>query len=328
MFYGVGDAGQQKLLDARVCIIGVGALGSVIANNLCRSGVGYIRIADRDYVERTNLQRQVLFTEKDASENLPKAIVASRHLSEINSEIVIDPIIDDVNSTNIEEYIKDVDLVIDGTDNFETRFLINEACDKLHKKWIYGGVVGSSGATMNFLQDGGPCFRCFMPEIPEEGSYPTCGTDGVLNSVSGIIASYETTEALKILIGADTVSREYHAIDVWDNLSDYIEIEKVPDCPVCVQKRYELLDRAAGAHSASLCGNDSWQIIPEGRREVDFAALAARLEKAGAVNVTKFLLSFQGQGVSFKLFPDGRAIINDVEDGTAARSVYAEYIGL
>lgn len=328
VFYGIGEDGQKKLLDSRVCIIGMGALGSVIANNLCRSGVGYIRIIDRDYVETSNLQRQTLFTENDAAENLPKVIAAYNHLIEFNSDVTIDPIAADVNSSNIEEYIKDVDLVIDGTDNFEIRFLINEACDKHQIKWIYGGAVAGGGATMNILQDGGPCFRCFMPEMPEAGSYPTCSTVGVINSITGIIASYEASEAIKILIGSQEVSRQYLAIDAWDNTFDYIDVDKNPDCPVCGQKRYELLDRPGSSHAVSLCGNDSWQILPESRRSVDFDVLAGRLEKLGTVKVTKFLLNFQGQGVSFKLFPDGRAIINDVKDGTAARSVYAEYIGL
>lgn len=326
-FYGIGEDGQKKLLDSRVCIIGLGALGSVIANNLCRSGVGYLRIIDRDYVEKSNLQRQILFTENDALESLPKVMAAYHHLTEINSEITVEPVIADVNSSNIEAYIKDVDLVIDGTDNFEIRFLINEACDKHGIKWIYGGAIAGSGATMNILQDGGPCFRCFMQEMPEEGSYPTCSTEGVINSITGIVASYEAAEAVKILIGSSDVSRQYHAIDVWDNTSDYFSIDKNPDCPVCGQKKYELLNRAGGSHAVSLCGNNSWQILPEGQRSVDFEALSGRLEKLGTVKVTKFLLSFQGQGVSFKLFPDGRAIINDVKDGAAARVIYAEYIG-
>ncbi|MDR1572957.1 MAG: ThiF family adenylyltransferase [Clostridiales Family XIII bacterium] len=328
IFYGIGEDGQKKLLASRVCIIGMGALGSVIANNLCRSGVGYIRMIDRDYVETSNLQRQILFTESDAAESLPKVIAAYNRLSEFNSDVALDPVATDANASNIEELIKDTDLVIDGTDNFETRFLINEACDKHRIKWIYGGAVAGGGATMNILQDGGPCFRCFMPEMPEEGSYPTCGTVGVINSITGIIASYEAAEAIKILIGADSVSRQYHAVEAWENNSDYFDVDKNPDCPVCVQKRYELLGRVRGSHAVSLCGNDSWQVLPEIRRSVDFDVLAERLSKLGAVKVTKFLLGFRGQGASFKLFPDGRAIVNDVPDGAAARSVYAEYIGL
>jgi adenylyltransferase/sulfurtransferase len=328
VFYGIGEEGQKKLLASRVCIIGMGALGSVVANNLCRSGVGYIRMIDRDYVETSNLQRQILFTENDAAESLPKVIAAYNHLREFNSETELEPVATDVNSSNIEGLIENTDLVIDGTDNFETRFLINEACDKHRTKWIYGGAVAGGGATMNILQDGGPCFRCFMPDMPEEGSYPTCATVGVIHSITGIIASYEAAEAIKILIGSSSVSRQYHAVEAWENNSDYFDINKNEDCPVCVKKRYELLGRAGASQTVSLCGNDSWQVLPEGRRLVDFDVLAGRLGKLGAVKLTKFLLSFRGEGVSFKLFPDGRAIINDVKDKAAARSVYAEYIGL
>jgi adenylyltransferase/sulfurtransferase len=182
---------------------------------------------------------------------------------------------------------------------------------------------------MNILQeDDAPCFRCFMPEMPEAGAYPTCNTAGVINPITGIIASYEVAEALKILTGAEGVSQNYLAIDVWDNESSAIRIKKNPDCPVCVHKAYALLDSPAAAHAVSLCGQDSWQVIPEGHRAADMGALANRLERLGEVKVTKFLLHFDGDGVSFRLFPDGRAIIDKVRNGTEAREVYAEYIGL
>jgi adenylyltransferase/sulfurtransferase len=327
-FDGVGEEGQRKLAVSRVCVVGVGALGTIVANSLCRSGVGFLRLVDRDYVEETNLQRQILFTERDVSESLPKAIAAADHLSKINSSVTIEPIVDDVNASNIERFIEGADLVIDGSDNFETRFLINEACDKHKIKWIYGGVVASGGATMNILQEPTtPCFRCFMPEMPEAGAYPTCNTVGVINPITNIIASYETAEAMKILIGAEEVSRRYLAIDVWENYAEYIEVEKNPDCPVCVRGEYGLLDSPASSYAVSLCGQDSWQIIPEGRRAADFGALAGRLERLGAVKVTKFLLRFDGDGVSFRLFPDGRAMIDKVKDEAAARKVYADYIG-
>ncbi|MDR0357685.1 MAG: ThiF family adenylyltransferase [Clostridiales Family XIII bacterium] len=327
-FEGIGEAGQKKLSEARVCIIGTGALGTIIANSLCRSGVGFLRLVDRDYIEETNLQRQTLFTEWDASENRPKAIAAADHLSKVNSEVQIEPIVDDANASNIERLIKDADLILDGVDNFETRFLINEACHKHKIRWIYGGAAASGGATMNFLQeDDAPCFRCLMPEMPEPGAYPTCNTAGVVNPITGIIASYETAEALKILTGAESVSRRYLAVDVWDNLSEYIDIEKNPDCPVCAHRRYETLDSPFSSYAAALCGQDSWQIVPENRRAADFDALSARLGRLGEVKTSKFLLRFRGDGVSFKLFPDGRAMIDEVKDEVAARKIYAEYIG-
>jgi adenylyltransferase/sulfurtransferase len=328
-FEQIGEEGQEKLLASRVCIIGSGALGCIIANDLCRSGVGFLRLIDRDIVEPVNLQRQILFTEEDERAGLPKAEAAYARLRLANSDSVIEPVTADVNSSNIEKYIADVDLVIDGTDNFETRFLINEACHKRGVRWIYGGVLTSGGATMNVLYGGAPCFRCFMPEMPAAGSYPTCSTVGVINPITGIIASYESAEALKLLTGADdAVSRSYIAVDVWENMCEYIEVEKNPDCPVCVHGRYELLDRPAGSYQASLCGHDAWQVIPGDNVKADFDSLGPRLEKIGTVRLTKFSLGFEGAGVKFKLFPDGRAIIEDVRDGKEARAIYGEYIGL
>jgi adenylyltransferase/sulfurtransferase len=327
-FYGIGKAGQKKLATSSVLIIGMGALGSVIASNLCRAGVGFLKIIDRDYVELTNLQRQILFTEKDVSAGLPKVIATKNHLSEINSEVVVDAISDDVNSLNIEDYIKDVDLVLDGTDNFEIRFLINEACDKLQKKWIYGGAIGAGGGTMNILQGDAPCFRCFMEEMPKPGSYETCVTEGVTNSITGIIGSYEASEAIKILIGAEEVSKDYLAIDSWDNIADYIRVEKNPTCPVCVQKKYELLGKNSLSQTATICGSDAWQILPTKKTAVDFSLMAERLKKIGAVKQNKFLFSFQNEDASFKLFPDGRAIINNVKSERIAKRIYADYVGL
>jgi adenylyltransferase/sulfurtransferase len=235
----------------------------------------------------------------------------------------------DINSSNIEKYIRDVDLVIDGTDNFETRFLINEACHKHGVRWIYGGVLTSGGATMNILYGDAPCFRCFMPEMPAPGSYPTCNTVGVISPITSIIGSCESAEALKILTGADeAVSRAYMAVDVWENMFEYIEVEKNPDCPVCVHGQYELLDKPSGSYQTSLCGHDAWQVAPGGSAKMDFDALASRLEKIGEVRLTKFSLGFEGQGVKFKLFPDGRAIVENVRDGEEAKVVYGEYIGL
>jgi adenylyltransferase/sulfurtransferase len=327
-FEGVGEEGQRKLDAARVCVIGVGALGTIVASNLCRSGVGFLRVIDRDHVEETNLQRQILFTEQDVSECLPKAVAVADHLAGINSSVTVEPVVDDVNASNVERFIEGADLVIDGSDNFETRFLLNEACDKHRIKWIYGGVVASGGATMNILQeDDTPCFRCFMPEMPEAGAVPTCNTAGVINPITNIIASYQSAEAMKLLIGAEEASRRYLAIDVWENFAEYIGVEKNPDCPVCVRREYGLLDSPVSSYAVSLCGQDSWQVIPEGARSADFGALTGRLERLGEVKVTKFLLRFDGDGVSFRLFPDGRAMIDKVKDETAARKVYANYIG-
>lgn len=329
MFHGFGESNQKKLQRSKVCIIGSGALGSIVANSLCRSGVGFLRIIDRDIVETVNLQRQILFTEKDVSEKLPKSIAACDHLKEFNSEITLEPVVTDVNSSNIENYIRDMDLVIDGTDNFETRFLINEACHKNNIKWIYGGAVASGGATMNILYGDRPCFRCFMPEMPEPGSYETCSTAGALSSITEIIASYEANEAIKILIGAENeISEDYFAIDVWDNIIDHIEVEKNPDCPVCAKAEYGLLNKPATSYSTSICGHDSWQIVPEKPYKLDLKKLGDFLKKTGHVKVTKFILNFDDGKIKFKLFPDGRAIIDGVADAASARSIYSDYIGI
>jgi adenylyltransferase/sulfurtransferase len=327
IFDEIGEEGQKKLLSSRVAVAGLGALGTVIANNLCRAGVGFLRVIDRDYVELNNLQRQTLYTESDAADQLPKAVAAFERLSKVNSEIDIVPVIADINSTNIEELISDVDLVMDGSDNFEIRFLINEACHKRGIPWVYGGALSSMGATMNILP-GGPCFRCVSPTTPAPGSYPTCGTTGVLNMITGVVASLESAEAIKILTGSPRVSKKYLSIDIWKNSFDYIGIAKNPDCPVCGQGRYEFLGKLRDSYSTSLCGHDAVQIVPGGRASIDFEKLAQTLGKLGAVKFNKFMFSFDNGKTAFNIFTDGRAIIKNTHDEKAAKSVYAEYIGL
>ena len=233
VFCGIGEEGQVKLSRSRVAIIGLGALGSVAANNLCRAGVGFIRLIDRDYVELTNLQRQALYNEQDASSPIPKAEAAFNHLSKINSEITLAPVVAEVSMTNIETLINDVDLALDCTDNIETRYVINEACVKLRKPWIYAGVLASEGLTMNIIPGETACFRCLFPNPPPPGSYTTTSTVGVLNSITGVIASIESAEALKILLGSPEVRKSLYRIDVWNNSSNYLKVGKNPGCPVC-----------------------------------------------------------------------------------------------
>ena len=328
IYENIGGEGQEKISAARAVIFGMGALGSVIANNLCRAGVGYLRLVDRDYVELSNLQRQVLFDESDAAAETPKAVAASSHLSKINSEIRLEPVIVHVDSSNIEELIKDVDVVLDGSDNMELRFLINEACRKLEVPWVFGGVLGAAGNCMTILPGEGPCFRCFVPDVPAPGSYPTCATAGVLNMASNIIASLESAEALKIITGSPALNRRLFVLDVWNNTAEYLELSKNPDCPVCGRGEYEFLGRRAGTHAANLCGRDEYQIVPGRRTCIDFAEFEAKLSGAGTVKRSQFMLSFSGGGIGFNLFSDGRAIIKNVKDEKAARSVYSEYIGL
>ena len=233
VFDGIGDKGQRKLLDSKVAIIGLGATGSVISNNLCRAGIGFIRLVDEDYVKLEDIQRQLLYDEIDAIKQSAKSAASYQRLSNINSEITIEPIFAYANETNIEELIGDVDLVLDGTDNIEARYLINEACVRLGKPWIYAGVSTHEGLTMNIFPGETACFNCLYPTGIAEQDFPKCTTIGVLNSITNVIASVSSTEAIKILIGSNKVRKNLFHIDLWNNSSDYVDIERNPDCPVC-----------------------------------------------------------------------------------------------
>lgn len=326
VFAPIGKEGQEKLLRSKVAVIGMGALGTVAANHLCRAGVGHIRVVDRDYVEITNLQRQILYDEQDAGQSLPKAIAATNHLCRVNSEITLEPIIADVNPSNIEALVKDTDLVLDATDNFEIRFLMNEACHRHKIPWIYCGALGSAGMTMNILPDG-PCFACFMGDSESEPC-ETCGTAGVLNMVTAAMASIQAAEAVKILLGSGDVRRTLLSVDLWGTSFDAMEIEKDGCCPVCALGQYKRLGKPAGSYTASLCGADSVQVVPPKPVQVDFGELAARLEKIGEVRLSPYALRFSDARYEIMLFQDGRAIIKNAIDGNSAKSVYAEYIGL
>src|SRR5205809_1644661 len=213
-FHGIGEAGQRKLLEAHVTLCGCGALGTVLANSLVRAGVGHLRLVDRDFIETSNLQRQVLFDEHDVAENLPKAEAAARKLGAINSSVYVEPVVTDIDHTNIVELVKDADLILDGTDNFEIRYLINDAAVKLGKPWIYGGCIGSHGQTMTILPGQTPCLRCVFEAAPGPGEAGTCETAGVLGPMVEIIASLQAAEALKILVGGrETINRELVFMD-------------------------------------------------------------------------------------------------------------------
>ena len=327
-FKEVGEEGQEKLARARVTVIGMGALGTVIANNLCRAGVGFMRLVDRDYVEISNLQRQAVYDEKDVEDNLPKAVAAAEYLKKVNSGITLEPVVTDVNAGNIEQLIEDVDLVLDGTDNFEIRFLINEACHKLGRPWIYGGALGGYGMTMNILPGETPCLRCMDFDLPAPGTQPTCTSAGVLNMITGVIGNLEAAEALKILIGSPKVRKSLLMMDIWNNTTRYLELKKSPECPTCAKGLYEFLGTRKGSYTTSLCGRDSIQVIPAGTGEVDFAELTTKLKPLGKVKNNRFILNFSTGDIEISLFKDGRAIIKNVKDENAAKSVYSEYIGL
>jgi adenylyltransferase/sulfurtransferase len=330
-FAGIGEAGQQRLLSSHVTLCGCGALGTVLANALVRGGVGHLRLVDRDFIETNNLQRQVLFDEHDVAENLPKAEAAARKLSAINSSVHVEPVVTDIDRSNIVELVADADLILDGTDNFEIRYLINDVAVKLGKPWVYGGCIGSHGQTMTILPGETPCLRCVFEAAPAPGEGGTCETAGVLSPIVNIVASYQATEAFKILTGRHgQINRELIYIDVWDNIHRRIKIapllDKV-DCPCCRRRRFEWLEGEQGSRTTSLCGRNAVQVTHRTAAHLNFEELARHLETLGEVSYNRFLLKFDADGFQFTVFPDGRAIIKGTNDVDRARTLYAKYIG-
>ena len=331
-FHGLGEEGQRKLLASRVTICGVGALGTVLANHLVRAGVGRVRIVDRDFIETHNLQRQLLFDEQDVAANLPKAEAAARKLRAINSEVEVEAVVTDIDHTNILELVGDADLILDGTDNFETRYLINDAAVKLGKPWIFGGVIGSEGQSMTILPGQTPCLRCVIETSPPPGMTPTCETAGVLGPAVAVIASLEAVEAIKVLTGAHAaLNTELIMVDLWDWSFRRLKIANLKgkvDCPTCVRREFEWLDGKLGSHTTTLCGRNAVQVAARRADPLDFGELSARLKPLGEVRHNKFMLRFEADGHEFTVFPDGRAIIKGTNDIPKAKTLYAQYVGV
>ena len=329
LFAGIGKEGQQKLTDSRAVIIGCGALGSAQAEALARAGVGKLRIVDRDFVEFSNLQRQTMFTESDATERLPKAIACATHIGEINSDIEVEPEIADVNHSNIERLITGADVVIDGTDNFATRYLINDACIKNGVNWIYGAAVGSYGVTMTIRPRETPCLRCLFPEAPPAASAPTCDTAGVIMPIISVVAAVQVSEALKLLTGdLKSLHNSLMQFDVWRNEWRKISIGKpLPDCPTCALGTFETLNAEARDFAAVMCGRHAVQISPSGEARIDLAALGQKLQSAGEVKANDYLLRFRTGEYELTVFQDARSIIRGTDDIATARSLYSKYIG-
>ncbi len=327
----LGEDGQRRLLESRVLICGCGALGSVIANTLARSGVGRLRIVDRDFLELNNLQRQVLYDEADVAEGVPKAVAAGRRLKQINSEIEIEAIVADVNAENIVALLQDVDMVLDGADNFEVRFLLNDACLKFGIPWVYGGCIGAEGQSMTIIPGETPCLRCLMRDAPPPGSSPTCDSAGILAPIINIIASLEANEALKILSGhPEAISRDLTVFDIWDNRIRQVRLDGLKDssdCPACHQQEYPWLDGNRGSHAAVLCGRNAVQLSFPNQEPISLDALAKKLSGLGRVSNNEYLLRFEVDGFQLTVFPDGRAIVKGTEEESEARTVYAKYIG-
>jgi molybdopterin-synthase adenylyltransferase len=329
LFAGIGRAGQSRLLESRALVVGCGALGSAQAEALARAGVGKLRIVDRDFVESSNLQRQTMFTESDASERLPKAIACANHVREINSEITVEAEIADVNHSNIERLIRDCDVVLDGTDNFSTRYLINDACVKHNVKWIYGAAVGSYGVTMTIQPHQGPCLRCVFPEAPPAASAPTCDTAGVIMPIISVVAAVQVTEALKLLTGhTESLHESLMQFDVWRNEWRRIGTrELAPDCLTCGLGRFETLQADNRDFAAVLCGRHAVQVSPSQPAQVDLVALGQRLRSAGEVRGNDYLLRFRTGDYELTVFQDARSIIRGTDDIATARSLYAKYVG-
>lgn len=331
LFEPIGAAGQKRLTLSHVALIGCGALGTVLANTLVRAGVGNLRIVDRDFVELDNLQRQVLFDEHDLASNLPKAEAAARKLRKINSSVAVEAVVADVHPGNVEALCSDVDLILDGTDNFETRFLINDVAVKHAIPWVYGACVAAEGLVMPILPGKTACLRCVWEEAPPPGMSPTCDTAGVLGSIVNIVASFQAVEAMKILVGKlDAVNRELLTIDAWSGRVRGMNMQQAREagnCACCKQKRFDFLAGERISAAVTLCGRDAVQISPaDGATRINLRQIADRLRNQRAVS-NEFLLKFTVDNLAITVFADGRAIVKGTRDATVARSVYAKYVG-
>ncbi len=326
LFSGIGEDGQARLLTSRAVIVGCGAIGAAAANLLVRAGVGRVRIIDRDFVEPSNLQRQTLFDEADAREALPKAVAAERKLRSINSAITVEGVVADLNPRNAPELLAGFDLILDGTDNFETRFLINDFAVSSGLPWIYAAAVASYGLTMTVLPGVTPCLACLL-ETQRQGLEETCDTVGVLGSIVNLIASLEVADALKLLSGrAGQLHGRLISCDVWSGRFQSVRVARNPDCRVCVRREFSYLEGQAQPH-VTMCGRDSVQIHERGRA-LDLAALRTHLARTIAdVRQNDFLLRFRIPPYEMTVFADGRAILKGTKDPAVARSVYARYIG-
>lgn len=326
LFRGIGIEGQKRLAEGRVAIVGCGATGSALASLLARAGVGTLRIIDRDYVEPSNLQRQSLFDESDAAESLPKAVAAARKISAFNSEVVVEARVEDLVPGNIHPLLEGVDVILDGTDNFETRYLINDYAVKNFLPWIYAAAVGSYGVTLNILPGKTACLACVFPDAPQ-GMVETCETSGILNSAVNLVASIAATEAVKLLIGsAEKLRTTLWSYDVWSNDSAEISAAKPRvGCRACGARDFIHLAGEGRPH-ITMCGRNSVQ-IHERARPIDFAEMQQRLEAHGIVRHNEFVLKFWHEPYEMTLFPDGRAIVKGTTDTGVARSLYARFVG-
>ncbi|MEK7699839.1 MAG: ThiF family adenylyltransferase [Planctomycetota bacterium] len=331
-FFGIGTKGQASIMEKTVALVGCGALGCTSANLLVRCGIKRLRIIDRDYIEESNLQRQLLFDEEDIAQNLPKAVAAQRKLQKVNSHVVIDANVADLNPSNIETLLENAHLIIDGTDNFETRFLINDYSVKQGIPWIYGACVGSKGVTMNIIPQRTPCLRCVLENLPPVGTTETCDTEGIIAPIASVIASIQVAEALKILTNSlDALNTGLLMLDLWQNKMTRVGVKGISentDCITCKRHTYEFLSRDKTSMSTILCGRGSVQILHPNGTKLDLAKLAERLKIVGGVTYNSFLLRLKLEKYELAVFPDGRSIISGTNDPSIAKGLYAKYIGM
>lgn len=319
----IGEEGQKRLNSSSALIIGVGALGTVQATFLARAGIGKIILVDRDVVELNNLQRQVLFDESDVGHLKAKA--AEEHLKKVNSEIEIIAESTDFNFSNAEKIVEQVDIVIDGTDNMETRYLLNDVCIKLKKPWVYGGAVGTSGMVLAFMP-GGLCFRCVFPQPPTTGDLPTCDTAGVLNTLPAFISALQITECYKILLG-QAPSEKMLAIDLWSHEVHELEILPDPECPACSKNDFQFLNPETKKLYTSICGRNAVQIVPDKAQEISLSQLSEKLRAVGQVEVKPGVLLFKSAEAELMIFQDGRAMVKGTNDPVKAKTILSKFIG-
>lgn len=333
LFAGIGEDGQRRLSGRRVLVVGAGALGSASLDMLVRAGVGAVRFVDRDTVELSNLQRQSLYDESDVREGAPKAEGARRRLAAVNSEVALEPLALDLHAGNIREVVEGVDLLLDATDNFETRYLLNDAAVAFGVPWIYAACVGSYGMTFTILPGRTGCLRCVVPEIPPPGASPTCDTAGVIAPAVHAVASYAVADGLRLLAGGEPASGIWH-LDVWERTAYRMDIGGPdPECPACGRREFPFLSGDDGGSLLTLCGRDAVQVRPAASAATGFlGGLGARLadlpETRDSVRVSRHLLQFRVEGRRLVVFPDGRAIVHGTSDPAAARSLVSRYIGI
>jgi molybdopterin/thiamine biosynthesis adenylyltransferase len=328
LFPGIGEEGQRRIRRSRVLVVGCGALGSSLAETMTRAGVGELTVVDRDFVEESNLQRQSLFTEEDAQKSLPKAKAAEARLLKINSEVKVRGLVMDLTGENAEALLPSTDLVLDGTDNFETRFLLNDLCVREGIPWIYGACVGSYGLALLVRPKISPCLRCVLEDLPAPGSGETCDTAGVVGPIVQVIAGIQGGEALKILSGrTESLLAGIVSVDLWQGVFDVMDLRgQKPWCPACTEGRFDYL--GARSSSAVLCGRDAIQIRPAPGTHLDLGTLAGRLAGLGRVILSnEYLLRFAAKEGELVVFEDGRTLVRGVSDIAAARSLFSKYVG-